>query len=210
MREARANFRRDRKKHPASARVTLASVHWTLAGRRNLMTLWHMRRAVVLAKKALVLKGGGYLFNPNQIDVITSILARTPEWLGGDMQLAKRELEYVVENMEMKPDTQALMWCTLGEIYCHTRDKAREFYAYTQAAELLPAIEEEDSDDREEQAIRVRRKVGLYCYDRGDTTIGIGHLRRAYLKACLIAKDQVMKIEAECKSRKIDLTGWCS
>lgn len=210
MRDARRDFRASKRKHPASSRVTLASTHWTIAGRRNLMTPWHTMRAALLVKKAIKIKDGLTYFRPSQIDVITSILARTPAWLGGDIDQARRVLEYAVENMKMKPHTAALMWCTLGGIYTGKGDALREHFAYEKAAGLLPEIETEDSDDRDEQAIRVRRKVGLHFYNRGDQDRGLDYLRDAYRSACLIAKDQVQKIETECRDRDINLAEWCS
>ena len=144
------------------------------------------------------------------MDVIATILAKAPRWLGGDracaMSLLDSALYLSPDKDTMKPHTRALMLITLGEIEWHVGDKDGARRHYTEARKLVASIEAEDSADRERQLVRVLSAVGLFFYDRSGLQgqhESVKMIRRALGLADTVSKDQAEKIRFECSRRRI-------
>jgi tetratricopeptide (TPR) repeat protein len=203
MLEALSAFKEAEKANPVGAHISLSSVHWTLAGRMTIATPWHMYQAVKNVRAALQRAKEFKNFSANQIDVLSTIMFKTPWWLGGDAHVAEFAIQYALSFFEMKPHTRALMYCNLGDHYDSIGSQKQAVHAYAEARKLQTAIEFEDSDDREFQLIRVRSKVGFFHYKIGMRHIGAFLIYKAHASALRISEDQRQKIEDECRRRQI-------
>ncbi len=207
MKEARKRFR-----NPIVISVgkytALASVHYSLVKRYTglqwSIALWHLWWALKHARTAFVLGITSY----DQADVVSRILSRG---FSRDRRRAKEILEQVLkyvpasESAEMVPHTRALMLCTLGKIKYDLGDTDAGWRHFSEARELLPAIRDEESPDREQQLVRVMVAVGFFFWEHGGGPIksdGSHLIWMALNLACRVSKDQEMKIRA--RARKVD------
>ena len=215
MREARKNFRIARGQKGAVAYTSLASAHYSLAGRykehfwQYPMAAWHMFAAASHAIYAAnIIEQVTIRYSSNEADVISRILARVPAWLGGDKLHAKRILYHFLDTptADILPHTKALMFITLGEIEWKQGSKTAARDSYRQAKSLVTEIEREDSEDRKKQLVRVVSAIGFFEYDHGPT---LGRyfakkvIKRTLDLARQVSKDQERKILAECRKRGI-------
>lgn len=218
MREARGRFRANSKKDLPGAYVSLASVHYSLVKRyatwwKSPFALWHLWRAawnIDVAFEVGGRNGDMTKFSPDQVDVISTILAKVPSWLGGDRVCATSLLNSALYlnhpwgSREMKPHTRALMLITLGEIEWQVGSKEQARKHYDEARYLAPVIEVEVSADRERQLVRVLSAVGFFYYDHGGQQYRYQAktlLEQALDLARSVSKDQEEKIIAEWRKR---------
>lgn len=210
MQEVRMGFRARFDANPSAAHVEVASVHYSLAKRymswwQLPLVLWHLRQAVANVVNAMVLDDNPLeRLTPEQIDVVTTIFAKVPRWLGGDRVLATSMIMDVlyIDTLahQMKPHTRALMLITLAELEWALGDMRNTKNHYDEARRLIPIIQTEDSDDRDYQLIRVLRKIGFFYYEYGDVKVqSEGHqmISQARCLANDLSKDQMGKIEAD-------------
>lgn len=218
MRETRRRFRvlasDSEFAHEPDRFVMMASVHWSLVkryqGPLSPFAVYHVWRAVVNARKALSQKARN--ISPNEADVITSILSKSPSWLGGDKEQSYQIARVLIQNSKingMLPHTKALMHITLAQIL---QGWGRELEArehIIDARDLIHEIPNEPSGDRDFQYVRVRFAINLFLYDHGDypeRKIAEFAFRRDLERAVHIgSRDQELKILAEVKKRGIEL-----
>jgi hypothetical protein len=155
MAEARKRFR-DARYNPKSAHVVLASTHYSLIKRykhiwwQKPLAAWHAWRAADNATLALVRQPNSRLTS-DEVDVISRIMAKVPEKLGGDPQVAMSLLYdrlFIVTDSQMSTHTRALMLVTLAEIEWTLGGEARK-RAW------------------EKQRVRVMKSVGFFQYFHG-------------------------------------------
>lgn len=215
MREAQRRFNDVVRKDPVAAHVALASVHYSLVKRymeawwQKPLAVWHLRRAVRHAEFA---GNRARLFSwmtIDQIDVVTTIWRKAPFWLGGDMRLARRGVQSALSSFHtgansVKPHTRALLLISRGEIERLAGDMVAAQEDYDAAFALVPAIEGEDSPDREYQLVRVLSAVGFFEYDHGSDS-GKYWAKKKITCALDLAhrtsRDQEEKILTECRKR---------
>jgi len=217
MRETRKWFRTNAIEDLPSAYIALASAHYSLVKRyvnrwwKKPLAVWHVWRAAWNVNIALAVAGGNTSrFGVDQIDVITTILAKAPSWLGGDCVCALSLLNSalylnVPAGDTMKPHTRALMLITLGDLEWNVGNSELARRHYDEARKLISAIEIEGSPDRELQLIRVLKKVGFFYFDdsyESDRYFGEKLLTRALELAREFSKDQTEEILAEWKKRR--------
>lgn len=214
MREARKRFRNERRENPVAAHVALASDHYSLIKRhtnawwRKPLALWHAWCAAWNANRADDIVGDPTTLTLDQIDVITTIWAKVPEWLDGKPLRARQLLEFALdhhrERESMKPHTRALMLTTLGDIKYRLGEVDAAWRFYHETESLMPVIETEDSEDRERQLVRVLTTVGFFYYDHAGGNLrldGLTFVRRALILARRVSTDQEEKIRVECRKR---------
>lgn len=217
MEEARRRFRMDKWQDLTGAHVALASAHYSLVKRylgswwQRPLAAWHMWRAVLHAKKAHVLSGRTRegMLKANLADVVTRIYTVAPSWLGGDPRTAERLLEFTLDSRYpeadfMKPHARALMLITLGDLKWR-QGSTVAWEHYDKARELIPAIEAEDSPDREKQLVRVMSAVGFFYYDHGHEELreeGEELINEAANLAGRHSADQFLKIGSEWAKRQ--------
>ena len=153
MAEARKRFRAGVNQDPPGAYIALASAHYSLIKRYmdwwlRPLALWHMWQAVWNVNGAFTtFRDVSASFSADEVDVITTILAKTPSWLGGDRVCAISLLNsalYLDPNRDtMKPHTRALMLMTLAEIEVDFGDEDNGWKHYQEAVGLCPEIESE-------------------------------------------------------------------
>ncbi len=218
VREARRRFLDNLNRDPVAARVAIASAHHSLVKRyvgvwwQKPLAFWHMFHAIRHVYGVLHFERDVKL-SADQIDVVTSILVKTPSWLLGDTVCASSLLYSALflnsqEGNTMKPHSRALMLCTLGEIEYKLGDVDAAWRRFNGARELIPAIQDEDSSDRERQLVRVLANVGFFFWDHGGGLIKIDgrHLIEQSLQlAYRVSMDQWHKTKAECRRRGIKL-----
>lgn len=214
MKDARERFHWSSREDLSDAYVALASVHYSLvkryisSSRQKPLALWHMWCAARNARKACVttsIKG----FSPEQFDVLARIRAKAPSWLGGNPFHAMSMLNTALFHVnwradEMKPHTRALMLITLGELEFLAGNRISALNHHAEARKLIPAIETEDSDDRDRQLVRVMTSVGFFYYDHAGQSERYWSeqlLRRAIELAHTVSRDQELKILAEWRKR---------
>jgi hypothetical protein len=187
MKEARQRFSADQEveKNPGkyvivmepttSAHVGLASTHYSLVKRylapeplwKRFLALWHMWRAAVHANKADQLG----LKNADQVDVVSAILSKTPQWLGGNVVRAKLLIYKALasEFGKLNPHTRALLILSLAGIE-HKEGMALDSYwvraRYEEARNLKEEIlSEPDNLMAKRQWIRIASTIGFYYLD---------------------------------------------
>ena len=208
MREARKRFEVASQDDLPSAYVALASTHYSLVKRYRgswpglVVAAWHVWRAVWNVNCACaVMNGSVSHFSADQVDVITTIWVKTPRWMGGDPVAVISLLNTVLylNPPPMKPHTRALMLIRLAELETHD-DLGDPRNRIEEAEMLIPSIKKEDSEDREQQLVRILFKIGVFYLERHS---GIASFTRAtdYLDEALsladrVSKDQAAKIRA--------------
>ncbi|OHB10864.1 MAG: hypothetical protein A3H60_01915 [Candidatus Zambryskibacteria bacterium RIFCSPLOWO2_02_FULL_44_12b] len=214
MAEARKRFRAGVNQDPPGAYIALASAHYSLIKRYmdwwlRPLALWHMWQAVWNVNGAFTtFRDVSASFSADEVDVITTILAKTPSWLGGDRVCAISLLNsalYLDPNRDtMKPHTRALMLVTLGGIEWQVGCQEDAWKHYAEARALVPAIEAEDLPDRDRQLVRVLSAVGFFYYDHSSQRdLAWELLTQALDLSTLVSKDQAKKIIAECDKRRM-------
>ncbi len=208
MRDARVRFEHASLDDLSDAYVSLASVHYSLVKRylvwwKKPLAVWHMWRALQNVRSAYA-QGSVKGFSPTQFDIAARIITKAPNWLGGNAAVAVSMLNTALfltdwQPGEMKPHTRALMFITLGEIEGRGGATRQAELRYAEARKLIPAIEIEDSEDREKQLVRVMTSIGLFYYDHilEDKYWSKKLLGRALNLAIQVSKDQEEKIRAE-------------
>lgn len=212
MKEARKNFALDSVSNLPSAHIALASVHWSQVSQYAFtfylkpLASWHVWRATSNVKVALLKLGVKVdeYFNSDQIEVAARILAKSPQWLGGDRVLAHSVLTTVLMKRlfhKMKPHTRALLMITLAEIDASWGKIESGIRHMQDARFLIKEIEVEDCDDREQQLVRVLSAVGFFLFDHERNEEYYWMIVRARELARRVAPSQLPKIEHERKVR---------
>ncbi|MBI2086864.1 MAG: hypothetical protein HYT69_01710 [Candidatus Zambryskibacteria bacterium] len=213
MREARERFR-DSIGLPAGKHVALASVHYSLTKRyldrwwQIPLAWWHSWRAVIHARKAYAMGVTDY----NQADVVSRILSKgITRDRRRAMEILQQVLSYIPasESAELLPHARALMLCTLGELEWRRGNTHLARRNYYDALQLVPAIEQELSDDRERQLVRVLKAIVFFYLDHGDSNdiymLGVELLKRTLELTRRVSKDQEEKVLAGCRRRGISI-----
>lgn len=156
---------------PPSAHVALASAHYSLVKRymspkwKLPLAVWHLWRATSHARKADSLG----LQNYDQMDVVSTILAKSPRLLGGALHYAHKILVEALYGVNvtarqevMKPHTRALMLVSLGEIEMKLGAPLAAVRCYKSTEQVLPDI----TDER--QKCRVMRSLGTFYVEHGE------------------------------------------
>src|SRR3989344_4429412 len=177
MQEARKRFHEMASKGSVAAHVALASVHYSLVKRymvwwRRPIAVWHMWRAVCHSNKAGEEARFFRYMTLDQIDVVTTIWRGASPWLGGGVRKAKKGVTFALgpdhpEARAIKPHTRALLLISLGEIEWQSGAKDDSRGRYFLASSLVPAVLQEEFDDRERQAARILSAVGFFYLDNG-------------------------------------------
>jgi hypothetical protein len=213
MREARQRFRTESRENLPAAHVAFASVHYSLIKQYvksfRLLAAWHAWRAAYHVNVAsTILQDNPAFFHNDQIDIMSTIWLRVPEWLGGDRASAEKFLKYALgpnNDREMKPHTRAFLNIRQGEILLQRGDVEGAWDYYCEARHLIYQINDEDLPDREQQLVRVLRHVGFFYYDQGSQGTGVDLLKWGKDLAARVAQDQYPEIVAGAEKRGIDL-----
>ena len=219
MQEARKHFHNTVDRSPIEAHVTLASDHYSLVKRYMVwwqlpLGLWHLWYAARNVNVAFDIATGRFVFfSVNEIDVVATIWRKAPWWVGGNRNSAESAIVFALgpqhrEAASMKPHTRALLLISLGEIQWQMEIRHEAWVSYAQALQLVPAIKEEDSLDREKQLVRVLSAVGFFYYEHGDVYMGdegVYLLQQALNIARRVSKDQTEKILAWCRKRGLQI-----
>ncbi len=209
---ARRSFRNTIFSDPTAAEVSLASTHYSLVKRyaNGLfwpLALWHMWRALVRARIAVV-RG---LKSFDQMDVVTRILSRG--WTR-DVKRAKKILEQALaysapsESSEMRPHTRALVLITLGDLEFRGENEIKARHLYDDAYKLIPEIEKDRvSLDQDRQLVRVMKAIGFFFYDLSEKDSRLRTWARELLAKALslaleVSRDQAVHISAELQKRE--------
>lgn len=220
LEEARFRFRRDVKTSPVAAHVSMASVRYSLVKRSwpwmPHLALFDMRRAVVHSNRGL--GNARYLdsMTADQLDVVSTVWRRAPWWLGGSTALARRAIEAALkpdyfEVGRMKPHTRALLLISLVDILWREKKHGEAWRRLEEAKQLVPAIKEEDSPDREHQLVRVYKHIGFFERDHTEVDSIAWNLSLMYLRGGLDlarrigARGQELDIIAGIKKRKLPI-----
>lgn len=190
------------------AHVALASTHYSLVKRylspapiwlRHL-AVWHMWRAMVHAKLAFQYN----VLDPDQTDVVSTILVKAPKWLGGDPHGATRLInKSLLSKKEMSPHTKAFLLIRYGDAGMKLGKPSTEVVKYYDEALRLEGT---ITDDR--QRCRVLAAIAFFKIDHdpylSSGISGTVLIREAAELAKKVSRDQYEKILVECKKRYID------
>jgi len=200
-------------KKEVSARIQLASDEYALWKRYyNFICLpllvwhvvgscWQVRRAIDLAWK------WGYPLNPDQLDVLATILRKAPRPLK-DLNAASILLNSGLLNphaFEMKPHTTAFLWIGTAEVeMARGMSSERAESYYQKVLEIRPRILDKRQACRVDAAIAFFF-LGMKNADQMQLSIGRASLISAFRLAKETSRDQLLKLIAECKKRNISI-----
>ena len=108
----------------------------------------------------------------------------------------------------MKPHTRALLLISLGDVEWRFGTWERAMNCFADAENLLPEIEKEESNDRDQQLVRVKKSIAFFLHDHGSDLEKIRAkrmLEEAFKLAELVSKDQQKAIVAELCKRGIGI-----
>jgi hypothetical protein len=211
---SREQYKRMKRKGAVlAAHVMMASDHYSLVKRyvswwKKPTAAWHFGAAVIHAKISNRLG----LKNFHQADVVATVLSRFPPERELARQILEKALNYVPVNEpqdEMDPHTRASMLIRRAEVEWKQKNVAAAWSHLFGAEDLIPAIETENSPDRERQLVRVKKDIGLFYWrhggPRGDLKPrGMRLITEAYALAKQVALDQAEHILVE--AEKIGFT----
>jgi hypothetical protein len=214
MQEGRARVKKTLgTKNEVPARIQLASDEYALWKRYFSplglpLLVWHVVGSCWQVRKAIDLAWTwGYPLNPDQIDVLSTILRKAPKPLK-DLQSAAILLESGLMNphaFDMKPHTKAFLWIGTAEVEIArglSPERAETFYQ--KVAEIRPAITDKRQASRVDSAIAFYY-LGLKNSDQVRVSIGTAALKSAFQLAREESRDQLLKLIAECKKRNISI-----
>ncbi len=185
--------------------ILMASVHYSLIKR---YTSWwnrgwgayHAYRAAYWANRTVahVRKVGGLRqsdLTANELDVLSTVLGKTPWLLGGDRDVAKDLAGRALSLPGLKIDTQALLQITIANILLAEGNRGDALIMIWNVYDSIDKVEDQ------RQRVRIRFGVGSFLVENAGREmmmhgVGFNLVEAALSEAEVCALDQVKKIQA--------------